>query len=282
MTSPIDGELWRDARRLHYVAWTRADRRAAQPPIVLLHGLGSNARYWDRIAAELGQWRLVALDLTPDDPEHAAMDALVDDITFAISQLDLQRPVLVGHSWGAGLALEYAVRRPATVSGIVFVDGPMDGVASIFSWDEVEAIMQPPFPRYASLEDAIAHTKAALGAAWGDDLVPFVEGGLKRVDGGLVPVLTAAVRHRLLRGLYDSNPEQLWPRLEMPATALVARKSDAKISRSTETGIERVTNIAPALRIRRFETPHDIPLYAPAGVAEEIERIARQAAVVSA
>jgi hypothetical protein len=152
----------------------------------------------------------------------------------------------------------------------------------MFSWDEVEAIMQPAFPRYATLDDAVAHTKTQLGPAWGDDLVPFVEGGLKRVDGGLVPVLTAAVRHRLLRGLYDSDPEQLWPRLEMPATALIARKSDARISRSTEEGIERVARIAPALRIRRFETPHDIPLYAPAGVAGEIERVAREAAVASA
>lgn len=249
---------------------------------MLLHGLGSNARYWDRVVTHLRGRRAVALDLTPEKAEDAGMDELMAALATATEELHLERPVVVGHSWGAGLALEFVARHPGLASGLVFVDGPIDGVARIFSWDEVEAFMQPPLPRYATLADAMARTRHELGQAWADDLEPFVEAGLRADGDELVPALTAPVRHRLLRDLYDSDPERLWPKVSVPAAALIAKKSDARISRSTESGMQRVAEIAPAVKIQRFQTPHDIPLYAPAEVAHEIELIARQAEAVTA
>src|SRR5215472_15328037 len=141
--------------------------------------------------------------------------------------------------------------------------------------------MQPPFPRYADLAAAAAEMKNQLKDAWGDDLRPFVEAGLRREGEWLVSRMTSPVRHQILRDLYGSDPEQLWPNLTIPAAALIARKSDARISRSTETGMLRIAEIAPSVKIKRFETPHDIPLYAPAEVAGEIEEIARQAEVLA-
>ena len=204
------------------------------------------------------------------------MPQLIADISFAIAELGLERPVVVGHSWGAGLALEFVVEHQELVSGFVFVDGPIHGVARIFTWEEVEAMMQPPFRHYASAAEAIADSRAYLGIAWGDDLEPYVEAGLTRDSEGFVSKLTSPVRLRILRDLYDSDPEQLWRKVRVPAAALIARKSDAKISRSTEVGMERIGEVAPAVLIKRFETPHDIPLYAPIEVAWEIERVARE------
>jgi pimeloyl-ACP methyl ester carboxylesterase len=269
-----EGRIERDGAGIHYVEWN-PDGVSHAPAILLLHGLGSNARYWDRVASHLRARRVVALDITPADPARAAMDCLLADIVHATTRLDLGRPVLVGHSWGAGLGLELVARHPDLTSGFVFVDGPIDGVARIFSWEEVEAFMQPPFPRYATVEQAVAHTEAELAAAWGEDLRPFVEAGLVSDGDGFVSRLTVPVRHRLLRDLYDSDPESLWPKLQVPASALIARKSDARISRSTDTGTQRVAQLAPSVKIVRFETPHDIPLYAPAEVAQEIEGVAR-------
>lgn len=269
-----EGLVERDGAGIHYVEWS-ADGDGHGPAILLLHGLGSNARYWDRVASHLRTRRAVALDLTPSDPARAAIDVMLDAVVHAAGRLALDRPVVVGHSWGAGLGLELVSRHADLASGFVFVDGPIDGVARIFGWNEVEAFMQPPFPRYAGLDEAIAEKKAELKTAWGDDLRPFVESGLRRDGDALVSRLTEPVRHRLLRDLYDSDPEKLWPELNIPASALIARKSDARISRSTETGMQRVAEIAPAVKIIRFETPHDIPLYAPAAVAQEIEELAR-------
>ena len=273
---------WRDARlqrgdfEFHYVEWEAAPP-AVPPSILLLHGLSSNAHYWDRVAGHLTSRRLVALDLTPKDPADAAMPELLADVAFAITELGLEKPVVVGHSWGAGLALEFVAAHSELVSGLVFVDGPIHGVARIFTWEEVEALMQPAFRHYASAGDAIAESQGYLGLAWGDDLEPYVEAGLERDGDGLVSKLTSPVRLRILRDLYDSDPERLWPRIRVPAVALIARKSDAKISRSTEVGMTRIAEVVPAVAIKRFETPHDIPLYAPKEVARDIELIAGRA-----
>ncbi|HET7419730.1 MAG TPA: alpha/beta hydrolase [Candidatus Dormibacteraeota bacterium] len=273
MIPSTEGRLQRDGADLHYVEWSVA--QATPPPVLLLHGLSSNARYWDRVASQLRTRRLVALDLTPETPERAGMDELFRDIAFAVERLFLDRPVVAGHSWGAGLALEFVARHPDLASGLVFIDGPIDGVSRIFSWAEVEAFMQPPFERYAGLDEAVADSRRHLPGAWDDDLLPFVKGGLRRDGDAFVSTLRPEVRHRLLRDLFESDPQKLWPALKVPAAALIARKSDARISRSTDAGMERVAEIAPPVAITRFQTPHDIPLYAPLEVAQEIERVAR-------
>ena len=276
LASPRGGLLRRAHFEFPYVEWD-SEGPAAAPPIVLLHGLGSNARYWGRVAAHLPSRRLVALDLTPTDPADAAMAELIADIAFAITALGLGRPVVVGHSWGAGLGLEFVVAHPELVSGFVFVDGPIHGVARMFSWEEVQALMQPPFRHYSAPGEAFAESHAYLGPAWGEDLEPYVEAGLTRDGEGFVSKLSSPVRLRILRDLHDSDPELLWPRVAVPAVALIARKSDARISRSTDFGMERIGEIVPDIPIRRFATPHDIPLYAPREVAREIELIAERA-----
>lgn len=272
--------LRRGDHEIPYADWD-AGRTARKPAILLLHGLGSNAHYWDRVASRLDGRRTVALDLTPTEPVHAAMPELLADIAFAITELGLERPVVVGHSWGAGLGLEFVVAHPELASGFVFVDGPIHGVSRIYSWEEVEAFMQPPFPHYESAAEAITESKHYLAGAWAEDLVTYVEAGLTRDADGLRSRLTSPVRLVLLRDLYDSDPEQLWPRVSMPAVALIARKNDAKISRSTELGMARIPEIAAEVAIKRFETPHDIPLYAPDEVAREVELIAERAASAS-
>ena len=255
----------------------------------MLHGLSSNARYWERTASHLPGRRIVALDqrghgLTgsaPDPvalPDGYAMRELLSDAAFLVAELELGKPLVVGHSWGAAVALELVAGTGRLASGLVFVDGPVQGVASVLSWPEVEALMQPPLPRYASPEAAVAASRLELESAWGDDLVPFVGARLMSEGDGWVLTLTSPIRHELLRGLYASRPEDLWPRVDVPAVVLVARHSIARISRSTEAGIARLREIAPSVEVKQFETPHDIPLYAPAEVAQEVERVARLAA----
>jgi hypothetical protein len=94
-------------------------------------------------------------------------------------------------------------------------------------------------------------------------------------DGdSLILTLTAPARLELLRGLYESQPDVLWPRLQMPAAALLALRSFARISRSGGGGAARLAEIAPRVEVRWFDTPHDIPLFMPVEVAAELERVA--------
>jgi pimeloyl-ACP methyl ester carboxylesterase len=56
-----EGYLDRGGVRLNWLEW--APSGPPEPPaILLLHGLSSNARYWERVARRMNNRRLVALD----------------------------------------------------------------------------------------------------------------------------------------------------------------------------------------------------------------------------
>lgn len=284
MGEPVSGWLDRSGVRLHYLEW-KPDGDPAGPAVLLLHGLSSNARYWERVARHLGGGRrLVALDQrghgltgrppqSPVLPDGYGMDALLDDVTTAVSELDLGRPVVVGHSWGATIALELVGTRPKLASGLVFIDGPVQSAANLFSWDDAQRIMQPPLPRYGSFAEAVADSRRDFEGAWGDDLEPFVTARIVRDRDGLILTLTAPARLELLRGLYESQPDMLWSQVTVPAVALLALQSFSRFSKSKEDGAARLAVIAPAVEVRWLDSPHDIPLFMPADVASEIERI---------
>jgi pimeloyl-ACP methyl ester carboxylesterase len=286
---PVDGWLERDGVSLHYVEWKGEANPHRDPPVFLLHGLSSNARYWDRLAHYLGARRVIALDqrghgLTgrpphaPLDAAAYAMDQLLEDAAFAINELRLDRPIVVGHSWGATVALELVGSRPALASALVFIDGPVQSAANMFSWEDAQKFMQPPLPRFATFAAATAESKRDFAGAWGEDLEPFVKARVVEDASALVLTLTAPVRLELLRGLYDSQPDMLWPHLEVPAVALLAREGPARISNWKEHGAAQLATLAPSVEVRWFDTPHDIPIYAPAEVAAEVERVSSAAA----
>lgn len=289
MSAPEDGWLERQGIKLHYLEWTPEAASERRPPVLLLHGLSSNARYWERLARQLNDRRLVALDqrghgLTgqpphaPPFPSGYAMEQLLDDAAFAISELGLGRPVVVGHSWGATVALELVGTRAGIASGFVFIDGPVQSAANLFSWEEAQKLMQPPLPRFTSFEEAVAESRRDFEGTWDQDLESFVKARIVPDGDALVLTLTGPVRLELLRGLYESQPDVLWPHVDVPAVALLAKHGPARISKSREAGAERLATLAPSVEVRWFESPHDIPLFMPAEVAAAVEHVASLAA----
>ncbi|MEA2643555.1 MAG: hypothetical protein QOG08_581 [Chloroflexota bacterium] len=288
MGAPSDGWLERDGVRLHYLDWTPGSAGSEQPPLLLLHGLSSNARYWERLARHLPDRRLIALDqrghgLTgqppqvPAFPGGYAMDELLKDVDFVIAELRLDQPVVVGHSWGATVALELVGTRQGTAGGLVFIDGPVQSAANLFSWEEAQKLMQPPLPRFTSFDEAVSQSKRDFEGAWDQDLESFVKARIVPDGDRLVLTLTAPVRLELLRGLYEAQPDVLWPRVDVPAAALLARHGPARIATSREAGAARLAELAPNVEISWFDSPHDIPLFKPAEVASAIEHVAELA-----
>jgi pimeloyl-ACP methyl ester carboxylesterase len=288
VTEPSEGWLERDGVSLHYVEWRPDESARRDPPVLLLHGLSSDARYWDRLSRHLEDRHLVALDqrghgLTgrpPMSPKLGgfSMVQLLDDATFMITELGLEKPTVVGHSWGATVALELVGTRPELASALAFIDGPVQSAANMFSWEDAQRFMQPPLPRFATFADAVTQSQRDFEGAWGDDLEAFVKARVVPDGDAFVLTLTAPVRLELLRGLYDSQPDVLWPRVHVPAVVLLARDGPAAISSWKERGVAQLATLAPNVYVRWFDTPHDIPLFAPADVAAEIERVSSPAA----
>jgi pimeloyl-ACP methyl ester carboxylesterase len=293
VTEPADRWLERDGIGLHLLEWEpEVTAGEAGAPVLLLHGLSSNAHYWDRLAGHMPDRRLVALDqrghgLTgrppgaPHLPYGFAMEALIDDATFVIDQLNLGRPLIVGHSWGATVSLELAARRPDAISGLVFIDGPIQSASNHFSWEEAQGFMQPPLPRYSSFAEAIDDSRRDFDGAWGDDLEPFVMSRLMQSGTSFVLTLTAEIRLELLRGLYESPVDSLWTELQAPAAALLARAGPARVTDWREKGVRRLAQDVPQVKVRWFDTPHDIPLFLPVDIAAEIEGLSVEQAAES-
>ncbi|QRP49703.1 alpha/beta fold hydrolase [Amycolatopsis sp. FDAARGOS 1241] len=87
-------------------------------PIVLLPGSGATAASWFGVAGRL-PGRVYAVDL----PGTArTLDDLMSWVDAVLARLEISRVVLCAHSYGAWLALNYALRHPAAVSRLALLD----------------------------------------------------------------------------------------------------------------------------------------------------------------
>ena len=272
--APRDAYFERDGVRLHYLEW--GEPFPGRPAILLLHGLSSNARFWERTVAHLDRQHVVALDqrshgLSDRPLEGNHNPTFVADAHALVTHLGLERPLVAGHSWGATIALEYAAAHPTETGALSVMDGPV--WSTRMKWDDVKDFVQPPFPLYATLDEACEAQAKYIPGAWGDDLRGFVEAGLVREDDGWRSTLTVPVRYDILRDMFGADTARLWGVVQDPVSVLLAKSGPPDFVRMKEEGVMELVAHRPSARIRWFDTPHDIPLYQPAEVAGELQRL---------
>ena len=98
-------------------------------PVLLLHGLASNASRFEELAqsTSLAQHhRLIRVDLRGHgrslSRRRVGLDVWCDDLVTVLQAEGGQPAVLVGHSLGAQVALQMALRHPRWVRGLVLID----------------------------------------------------------------------------------------------------------------------------------------------------------------
>jgi pimeloyl-ACP methyl ester carboxylesterase len=129
MVAILKGDLVADGSVPYEHGWVAYRDFGGQGPAVLLvHGLGGNLAHWGRVAPLLQErYRLIAIDL----PSHGASTApavysfdhdlgAVDEVR---QRLRLDRPALVGHSYGGMLAVSLGASRPGDYRVVVNIDG---------------------------------------------------------------------------------------------------------------------------------------------------------------
>lgn len=129
--------LTEDGIALHSLFW-KSEFEAVEgtrAPVILLHGGGANAHWWDAVAIQLARSGPVyALDFRGHGDSSYPTDRFVGafnvDLEAILSWLGREDVYLVGHSMGAAVALDHVSRFPAT-RGLVLVDlargGPPGG-----------------------------------------------------------------------------------------------------------------------------------------------------------
>ncbi|MBO3751763.1 alpha/beta hydrolase [Streptosporangiaceae bacterium NEAU-GS5] len=97
-------------------------------PVVYLNGAYASQKDWRRVIAELGTgWRHITYDERARGRSRRSADysfeACIRDVDAVLEARGVDRPLLVGWSYGAAVALHWGVRNSDRVVGEVAVDG---------------------------------------------------------------------------------------------------------------------------------------------------------------
>ncbi|MGJ7566227.1 alpha/beta fold hydrolase [Variovorax sp. GB1R11] len=175
------------------------------PTIVLLAGLGANARYFDSLAPALAaDSRVVAISRRgyglSDKPQpvrsptqYYDTDTLTSDLKAVLDELGLRRVVLAGHSIAGNELTRFAGRHPEHVQGLVYLDTTFyyRDVPDTGGEDPpVNAALDEPVPSdadHSSLQAAVAFNRRLVKNWW-----PALEANLRdaldlRPDGSVRP-----------------------------------------------------------------------------------------------
>ena len=112
-------------------------------PLVFVHGNGANLTQW---AAQLQHFRksrrAIAYDLRgmgasqgPIDGSYSIAD-MAEDLHVIVNALNVDRFVLVGHSYGGPVVAAYAAAHPERVAGVVYADAAGDIKPRPEAWEK--------------------------------------------------------------------------------------------------------------------------------------------------
>lgn len=275
----------------HYCDWGGTGR-----PMVLLHGLASNARLWDLVAPGLARHcRVVALDQRGHGgsahPEgDYGFDTVTDDLRALVVTLGLERPVLVGHSWGGAVGLHYAARYPEGVAALVMIDGGFVDLARDpgLTWDEMQRFLAPPELDGLYREELLDMARTwNLGQVWSPQVEEFLLASFhQHADGTLSPCLNAENHLTIVRAIWEHSAQEMYPRIRCPVLAVPARRSDqpnafmARIQSAKPAAVALLQSHVPGAEVAWMEeTIHDVPLQRPGELAAAVLDFLRRHAV---
>ena len=270
---PVNGNSF------YYRDWGRSGQA-----VVLLHGLASNCRIWDLVAPILsGQFRTLALDqrghgrsFKPDSGYDFA--TVVADLDKFMSEVRIENPVLVGHSWGGDVVLEYAVANPGKVKGLCFVDGGTIEISSRpnRTLEDAKREMAPPVWNGVTLDSFRARLRSR-GIAMDNTAVEEIVLANFRVldDGTITSRLSRDSHFKIIEALWEHKPSELYPKVECPVLLMPARQRNGEASPARgfwrDSAIARAESLLTRSKTVWMEDSiHDVPLQRPSLVASTI------------
>ncbi|WP_232685970.1 alpha/beta fold hydrolase [Halobacterium zhouii] len=108
---------------------THYERRGDGPPVVFVHAAMLDHSQWNRqVDALAGEFDCITYDVRGhghtggSSLRSYSIDLFADDLAALLDALDVERPVLCGHSTGGCVAQVYAANYPDRVAGVVLAD----------------------------------------------------------------------------------------------------------------------------------------------------------------
>ena len=181
-------------------------------PVVMIHGFASSLNAWDAVIPQVAQnHRVIALDLKgfgwSDRPRgDYSPQAQADLVAALLDERGVDEPVaLVAHSWGASVALAFAIRHPERVRRLAIYDGWIyaEQLPTFFLWARASSLGELLFWLFYKEQPAVK-----LSSAFYDPLIvdqrfaDYVESTLERP--GTSAAALAAVRGQRYEFVQDA------------------------------------------------------------------------------
>ena len=277
---PKDEWIDLNGLQFHYRDWGGSGQQ-----IVLLHGLASTCHIWDLVAPILAsRYSVFALDQRGHGqsakPDYGYdFKTVGDDLHAFINALNIESPVIAGHSWGGDVALEYAVANPQVPKGLCFVDGGTIEISGRpgATLEQAKEQMAPPYFNGVTV-DQIRERASSRGIL--DFTSPRFEEMLLanfdvQEDNTIRARLSRENHMRIIEALWDHRPSELYPDARLPVLLMPARREedDPEAARRfrREESIATASKLLPISDTVWLEDSiHDVPIQRPELVADVI------------
>ena len=199
--------------------------------IFCVHGISASCRCWDNLAVTMSpQYTVLAMDLRgrglSDKPATGySVSHHCRDIEALLTHEKLNQVVLLGHSLGALIGLEFAARYPDKVKRLVLLDG--GGQLTPEQRENVFAGIQPTldrlgkvFPSKAAYLDLMQRNP--LLNPWTQELEAYYLYELEEVQGGVRSRVKAEHIKEEAGNLTDYDITKFYPRIKCPVLILRA------------------------------------------------------------
>ena len=256
------------------------------PPIVLLHGLASTCQIWEQAAPILvSDYRVITMDQRGHGhsakPDHGYdFSSVGNDLMGLIEAKDLEQPIVVGHSWGGDVALEFAVAHPGVARGICLIDGGMiEPSVRYGSLADAREQMAPPIFTGVTLDQFVERIRTRRDpAVMTPEFEAVILANFEVLEGNTIRAWLSRDNHlRIIDAPWDHHPPQLFPKVECPALVLPARRDDspeaAERNERRAQSVQTAVDALPKGKVVWLEdSVHDVPVQRPelvAGVIKE-------------
>jgi pimeloyl-ACP methyl ester carboxylesterase len=259
------------------------DSPGAAVPVLLLHGLSQQRHFWGPVVRRLRSRPVAALDQrghgdadSPLEADYSVATCAADAIA-ALDVLGWSRAVVVGHSWGASVALSVAATAPERVEAVGLVDGGLWSPTSMGPREEARLRLTPPALGMPEEELWGLIRSGALGEAWSDEIEAALRPTFVVHAEGRIRTRLGFDRHmRVLDGLldYDALADLAVLReVGCPVWAVVCEGVDRAWTDARAAALASAAEAGHVLVHRWDGAIHDVPLQWPALVAGFIDAL---------
>ena len=253
-------------------------------PIVLLHGLASQRRFWNLVVMQLAGLPMLAVDARghgdSERPETGyETDLVTRDVVTAMDAVGIGRAVVVGHSWGGAIATTLAAEYPMRAAAVVVIDGgfatPLDGVPR----EQAREMMRPP--RFDVTADEFrSHLPIRHAAYWSREIERAIL-PIFGVDetGHVRPRLPIEQHMQIVDALLSYDARSTLQRIQCACWAVSCESGDNdEWNQRKEAAMRTAADLLVLPRLLRWRSAeHDVPLQWPALVAGLIRQAAHDA-----